>query len=149
MDNVKLHAMEQTQLRRQHRDDGVGRLKFDFHTAAYSAFGGTPSSRKISAPSTTVTAGGGGGGTKMLPMVSLRPICIVALGVGRRGLDASGRGATSAEALARSATAPCLLKVGAIVAVRARLALGTARYWISAKGYSVGAVRLHSDQWHH
>jgi hypothetical protein len=23
-----------------------------------------------------------------------------------------------------------------------------ARYWISAKGYTVGAVRLHSDQWH-
>ena len=29
---VILHAIEQTQLRRQHRDDGVGRLKFDFHT---------------------------------------------------------------------------------------------------------------------
>ena len=28
----KLHAIEQTQLRRQHRDDGAGRLKFDFHT---------------------------------------------------------------------------------------------------------------------
>ena len=28
----KLHAIEQTQLRRQHRDDGVGRPKFDFHT---------------------------------------------------------------------------------------------------------------------
>ena len=27
-----LHAIEQTQLRRQHRVDGVGRLKFDFHT---------------------------------------------------------------------------------------------------------------------
>ena len=29
----KLHAIEQTQLRRQHRVDGVGRPKFDFHTA--------------------------------------------------------------------------------------------------------------------
>jgi hypothetical protein len=29
---VDLHAIEQTQLRRQHRVDGVGRLKFDFHT---------------------------------------------------------------------------------------------------------------------
>ena len=28
----KLHAIEQTQLRRQHRVDGVGRPKFDFHT---------------------------------------------------------------------------------------------------------------------
>ena len=28
----KLHAIEQTQLRRQHRVDGVGRQKFDFHT---------------------------------------------------------------------------------------------------------------------
>ena len=27
-----LHAIEQMQLRRQPRDDGVGRLKFDFHT---------------------------------------------------------------------------------------------------------------------
>ena len=26
------HAIEQTQLRRQHRVDGVGRPKFDFHT---------------------------------------------------------------------------------------------------------------------
>ena len=25
----KLHAIEQTQLRKQHRDDGVGRLKLD------------------------------------------------------------------------------------------------------------------------
>mmetsp|Transcript_13750 Transcript_13750/g.42618 ORF Transcript_13750/g.42618 Transcript_13750/m.42618 type:complete len:126 (-) Transcript_13750:60-437(-) len=31
-------------------------------TSSYSAFGGTPSSRKFSAPSTTVTGGGGGGG---------------------------------------------------------------------------------------
>ncbi len=31
---VNFHAIEQTQLRRQHRDDGVGRLKFDFHTGA-------------------------------------------------------------------------------------------------------------------
>ena len=28
----KLHAIEQTQLQRQHRVDGVGRPKFDFHT---------------------------------------------------------------------------------------------------------------------
>ena len=28
----KLHAIEQTQLRRHHRVEGVGRLKFDFHT---------------------------------------------------------------------------------------------------------------------
>ena len=28
------HAVEQTQLRRQHRVDGVGRPKFDFHTGA-------------------------------------------------------------------------------------------------------------------
>ena len=28
----KLHAIEQTQLRSQHRVDGVGRPKFDFHT---------------------------------------------------------------------------------------------------------------------
>ena len=28
----KLHAIEQTQLRRQHRVDGVGRPKFDLHT---------------------------------------------------------------------------------------------------------------------
>ena len=30
----KLHAIEQKQLRRQHRVDGVGRPKFDFHTVA-------------------------------------------------------------------------------------------------------------------
>ena len=63
----------------------------------------------------------------MLPMVSLRPICIVALGVGRRGLAVKGRGATSADAVVTSAAmAPCLLKVGAMLAaaaVRARLAL--------------------------
>ena len=29
-----LHAIEQAQLRRQYRFDGVGRLKFDFHTAS-------------------------------------------------------------------------------------------------------------------
>ena len=29
---MNLHAIEQTQLRRQHRVDGVGRPKFDFHT---------------------------------------------------------------------------------------------------------------------
>ena len=29
---VSLHAIAQTQLRRQHRVDGVGRSKFDFHT---------------------------------------------------------------------------------------------------------------------
>ena len=28
----KLHAIEQTQLRRKYRVDGVGRPKFDFHT---------------------------------------------------------------------------------------------------------------------
>ncbi len=28
----KLHAIEQTQLQRQHRVDGAGRPKFDFHT---------------------------------------------------------------------------------------------------------------------
>jgi len=33
----KLHAIEQTQLRRQHRVDGVGRPKFDFHTGHYRA----------------------------------------------------------------------------------------------------------------
>ena len=32
---VILHAIEQTQLRRQHRDDGVGRLKLDFHTGRH------------------------------------------------------------------------------------------------------------------
>ena len=31
---VKLHAIEQMQLRRQHRVDGVGRPKFDSHTGA-------------------------------------------------------------------------------------------------------------------
>ena len=31
---VDLHAIEQTQLRRQHRVDGVGRPKFDFHTGS-------------------------------------------------------------------------------------------------------------------
>ena len=30
----KLHAIEQTQLQRQHRADGVGRPKFYFHTDA-------------------------------------------------------------------------------------------------------------------
>merc|ERR1719409_329169 len=84
-------------------------------TSSYSAFGGTPNNRKFSAPSTTVTGGGGGGGTKMLPIVSLIPICMVALGVGRRGLAVNGRGATSAEAVVTSAaTAACLLKVGAM-----------------------------------
>ena len=29
------HAIEQTQPRERHRVDGVGRLKFDFHTGAY------------------------------------------------------------------------------------------------------------------
>ena len=29
---VNLHAIEQTQLRRQHRVDGVRRPKFDYHT---------------------------------------------------------------------------------------------------------------------
>ena len=29
---INLHAIEQTQLRRQRRVDGVGRPKFDFHT---------------------------------------------------------------------------------------------------------------------
>ena len=29
---VSLHAIEPTQLRRRHHADGVGRLKFDFHT---------------------------------------------------------------------------------------------------------------------
>ena len=29
---VSLHAIEQTQLRRKYRVDGVGRPKFDFHT---------------------------------------------------------------------------------------------------------------------
>ena len=29
---INLHAVEQTQLRRKHRVDGVGRPKFDFHT---------------------------------------------------------------------------------------------------------------------
>ena len=34
----KLHAIEQTQLRREYRVDGVGRPKFDFHTqATYNA----------------------------------------------------------------------------------------------------------------
>ena len=32
---VNLHAIEQTQLRGQRRVDGVGRLKFDFHTGDY------------------------------------------------------------------------------------------------------------------
>ena len=32
---VILHAIEQTQLWRQHRDDGVGRLKLDFHTGRH------------------------------------------------------------------------------------------------------------------
>ena len=31
---VSLHAIEQMQLRRQHRVDGVGRPTFDFHTVA-------------------------------------------------------------------------------------------------------------------
>ena len=31
------HAIEQTQLRRQHRVDGVGRAKFDFHTGLTSS----------------------------------------------------------------------------------------------------------------
>ena len=39
---VILHAIEQTQLWRQHRDDGVGRLKLDVHTgAAYWRGGGS------------------------------------------------------------------------------------------------------------
>ena len=33
---MSLHAIEQTRLRRQHRVDGVGRPKFDFHTGIYS-----------------------------------------------------------------------------------------------------------------
>ena len=35
----KLHAIEQMQLRRQHRVGGVGRPKFDFHTAAHPTRG--------------------------------------------------------------------------------------------------------------
>ena len=35
----ELHAIEQTQLRRKYRVDGVGRPKFDFHTG--SPWGGT------------------------------------------------------------------------------------------------------------
>ena len=31
----KLYAIEQTQLRRQHRVDGVGRPKFDFRTGSH------------------------------------------------------------------------------------------------------------------
>ena len=38
----KLHAIEQTQLRRKYRADGVGRPKFDFHTGAYPRFEGLP-----------------------------------------------------------------------------------------------------------
>jgi hypothetical protein len=34
-----LHTVEQMQLRRHHRVDGVGRLKFDFHTGSH-AFSG-------------------------------------------------------------------------------------------------------------
>ena len=33
------HAIEQMQLRRQHRVVGVGRPKFDFHTGSYAADG--------------------------------------------------------------------------------------------------------------
>ena len=35
----KLHAIEQTQLRRQHRVDGVGRPKFDIHTGTTKPLG--------------------------------------------------------------------------------------------------------------
>ena len=34
----KLHAIEQTQLRRHHRVEGVRRLKFDFHTGGRSSW---------------------------------------------------------------------------------------------------------------
>jgi hypothetical protein len=33
----KLHAIEQTQLGRKYRADGVGRPKFDFHTGVGAA----------------------------------------------------------------------------------------------------------------
>ena len=39
---VNPHAIEQTQLRRQHRVDGVGRLKFDFHTGERIRCGAGP-----------------------------------------------------------------------------------------------------------
>jgi hypothetical protein len=35
----KLHTIEQTQLRRQHLVDGVGRPKFDFHTGQRHSYG--------------------------------------------------------------------------------------------------------------
>ena len=35
VDGVKLYAIEQTQLQVQHRVDGVGRPKFDFHTGTH------------------------------------------------------------------------------------------------------------------
>ena len=35
---MNLYAIEQTQLRRQHRVDGVGRPKFDFHTGFHIVF---------------------------------------------------------------------------------------------------------------
>ena len=41
----KLHAIEQTQLRRQYRVDGVGRPEFDFHTG-YGMLGEDASKEK-------------------------------------------------------------------------------------------------------
>ena len=38
----KLHAIEQTQLRRQCNEDSAGRPTFDFHTGAYPRFDGLP-----------------------------------------------------------------------------------------------------------
>jgi hypothetical protein len=46
-DFASLHAIEQTRLRRQHRVDGLGRLKYDFHTGPSSS-----SSRKSRSTST-------------------------------------------------------------------------------------------------
>ena len=44
--SVRLHAIEQTRSWEQRRDEGVGRLKFDFHTGIHPA----PETRTVWSP---------------------------------------------------------------------------------------------------